>query len=112
MSDRAELLAIFKNDLAKLEALAGRIASIPLSCNGNKAQGESGLEIRRLLGTYVEDRCDTELLIIDFLRGYGDMQGMSDLERSQHRANRADDLLDATQYAYEKLNDYVHGRAA
>lgn len=112
MSDRAELLAIFKNDIALLEALSGRIVSIPLSCNGNLAQGESGLEIRRLLGKYVEQRCDTELRIIDFLRGYGDMPGMSDLERSQYRANRADDLLDATQDAYEKINDYVHGRAA
>lgn len=112
MSDRAELLAIFKNHAAEIEALIGRIASIPLSCNGNVAQGESGLEIRRLLYAFVDNCCDTEMRLIDFNRGYADMQGMSDLERSQHRANRADDLGDMTYDAYEKLNDYVHGRAA
>lgn len=112
MSDRAELLAIFKNHAAEVEALIGRIASISLSCNDLLAQGESGLEIRRLLFLFVDKCCDTEMRLIDFNRGYGDMPGMSKLERSQHRSNRGDDVRDATQDAYEKINDYVHGRAA
>lgn len=112
MSTKAEIEAILKNDIAQLEALVGQLGSISLTCFTLKDQGDSGLEVRRLLGKYVEQRCDTEMRLIDLYRGFGDQPGMSKLERHQYSANRADDLLDMTSDAFERINDYVHGRAA
>lgn len=112
MSTKAEIEAILKNDIAQLEALVGQLGSISLTGFTLRDQGESGLEVRRLLGKYVEQRCDTEMRLIDLYRGFGDQPAMSALERSQYRANRADDLLDMTSDAFERINDYVHGRAA
>ena len=110
MSTKAEIEAILKNDIAQLEALVGQLGSISLTCFTLKDQGDSGLEVRRLLGKYVEQA--TEMRLIDLYRGFGDQPAMSPLERSQYRANRADDLLDMTSDAFERINDYVHGRAA
>lgn len=112
MSDRAELLAIFKNHAAEIEALIGRIASISLSCNDLLAQGESGLEVRRLLGRFLEKNCDDEIRLIDFLRGFGSEPPMSENERRDYRLKRSEDVLDLIDAAIETINDYVHGRAA
>ncbi|NNV20569.1 hypothetical protein EHE22_09045 [Ochrobactrum pseudogrignonense] len=112
MSGKPELLAILKAASADIEALIGIVGSISLTGFNLKDQGESGLEVRRILYRFVEKTCDAEMRLIDLHREFADKPGMTDLERSQYRANRADDLGDMTQDAYERINDYVHGRAA
>ncbi|MFK4823177.1 hypothetical protein ACI0FM_00015 [Paenochrobactrum sp. BZR 588] len=112
MSDRDHLLAILKGHTASSEALEGIAKSVSLSCFDLIAQGESGLEIRRLLGRFVENNCNAEMQLIDFLRGFGDQPPMSATERRDYRLKRVEDMLDVTDAAYEKLNDYANGRAA
>ena len=112
MSDRAELLAIFKNHTAAVEAIEGIAGTVSLTCFTLKDQGESGLEVRRLLGRFLEKNCDDEIRLIDFLRGFGSEPPMSDKERRDYRLKRSEDVMDLIDAAIETINDYVHGRAA
>ena len=112
MSGRDELLAIFKSHSANIEALEGVAGSVSLSCFDLIAQGDSGLEIRRLLGRLVEVNCSEEMKLIDFMRGFGSQPPMSEVERRDYRLKRVDDLLDLTHDAYEQIEEYAQGRAA
>lgn len=112
MSDRDHLLAILKGHTASSEALEGIAKSVSLSCNDLIAQGESGLEVRRLLGRFVENNCNAEMLLIDFLRGFGSQPPMTEKERRDYRLKRFEDMLDVTDAAYKKIEKYANGRAA
>lgn len=112
MSAKTEFRATLTSAKAEIDDLLAILETVSLTSFSNRDQGESGLEIRRLLFRFVEKMCDAEMRIIDLHRGFGDYPVMSALERSQYRANRADDLLDMTSDAFERINDYVHGRAA
>lgn len=112
MSGREDLLAIFKGHLASIVALEGVAESVSLSCFDLIAQGDSGLEIRRLLGRLVEVNCSEEMKLIDFMRGFGSQPPMSEVERRDYRLKRVDDLLDLTHDAYEQIEKYAQGKAA
>lgn len=112
MSGRDELLAIFKSHSANIEALEVVAGSVSLSCFDLMAQGESGHEVRHLLGRLVENNCNAEMKLIDFMRGFGSQPPMSEVERRDYRLKRVDDLLDLTHDAYEQIEECANGRAA
>lgn len=113
MSTKAEIEAILKNEIARLEALVCRVQSIPyLGCLTLTDQGDSGKEIFRILGQLLDINTDSELRVMDIHAGYGDLPGPDYLQRSNYRTKRVEDVLDLTDEATTRINDYVHGRAA
>lgn len=112
MPNKTEVLAALNAHASEIEALIERVKTLGLSGFDLKSQGESGLEIRRILNRLTEMCCDVEMRVIDVHRAYGDQPAMTELERKVFRASRADDVSDLTYDAHERMMEYIYGEAA